>query len=187
MATPIAPEAVLPTSPAPVPAASDPVSDVPATLPDEVLQIPVMYGLLHGSPAAIYADMTTDDPDIQILGRNAEALGQSGIGFYPSKDETLGVLFNTAYVDEAQLQEADAAGKLTEVAAPYDQTKQQFGAAVSGGSAPVAAAPAGNPPSSSAQKKLATARAKNLQPGSPTSGPRPGAGRIINNILKPTI
>lgn len=192
MATPLSPEAVLPTSPAPLPSASEAASDVPAVLPDAVLEIPVVYGLLHGSPAAIYADMTTTDPELELLGQNADVLSQSGIGFYGSKDQRLGVLYNTAYVDEAQLVDADAAGKLTDVAAPYEQVKQQFGAAVSGGAAPsapapVAAAPAGNPPSTAAQKKITTARLKNLQVGDPTSGPRPGAGRIINMILRPVV
>lgn len=192
---------ILPRTPdeSAVPAASETVSETEVTLPDEVLEIPAMYGLLNGAPPAIYADMKRQDPQLKVLGDHAQELGQAGIGFYQSKDGQLGVLYNSAYVDEQQLQQADQAGKLTEVAAPYDEVTQSFNAAA--GLPPAAGAPqgpanaplqptptaSGNPPTSKTQQKLATARVNNLNPGSPTSGPRPGAGRILNNIIKSAV
>lgn len=47
------------------------------------------------------------------------------------------------------------------------------------------AAPQGS--TAGVQRKLATARLGNMQPGAPTSGPAPGAGRLLNAILKPVI
>jgi hypothetical protein len=38
-----------------------------------------------------------------------------------------------------------------------------------------------------AQRKLAGARTAALSPGSPLTGPAPGAGRLLNSILKPVI
>ncbi len=45
----------------------------------------------------------------------------------------------------------------------------------------VAQAPAG------VQRGLSKARLTNMQPGAPTSGPSPGAGRLLNQILKPVV
>jgi hypothetical protein len=50
-----------------------------------------------------------------------------------------------------------------------------------------AAPPMVRPPPASVQTKLMAARAKNLSPGSPSSGPVPGAGRLLNQILTPTV
>jgi hypothetical protein len=42
-------------------------------------------------------------------------------------------------------------------------------------------------PPPSTQTAMARARVANAQVGSPTSGPSPGAGRVINNLAKPAI
>lgn len=155
-----------------------------------------MYGLLHGAPPAIYAPVDAVAPEFDIAAKYAPQLVEAGFGFYTSADKKLGVMFNTTYVTEEELRTADKAGKLTEIAVPYETVKSNYGAAitgepvsesaapVSGGSAPAAA---GSPPSGRAQSKLTTARVKNLSPGGPTSGAKPGAGRILNNILKTTV
>lgn len=148
-----------------------------------------MYGLLHGAPPAVYAEVTSKAPEVAVVVKHQKALEDSGFGFYRSKDDTLTVLYNSVYVSPEQLKEADEAGKLTEVAVPLDQATSQFEGAASGvaPSAGPGVAASGSPPSAGAQKKVTTARLKNLQPGSPTSGPLPGAGRILNNILKKTV
>lgn len=55
--------------------------------------------------------------------------------------------------------------------------------------APLAPSPVSTGPSAPAgtQRKLTNARLANLQPGAPTSGPSPGSGRLLNQILKPVV
>jgi hypothetical protein len=48
-------------------------------------------------------------------------------------------------------------------------------------------APQVRPAPAGVQRKLANARVANLQPGAPTSGASPGAGRLLNAIMKPVI
>lgn len=50
-----------------------------------------------------------------------------------------------------------------------------------------AAAPMPSPGAGKIQQKIMGARLANVNPGSPTSGPVPGQGRILNNILKPVV
>jgi len=176
-------------------------SESTAEIPEEVLQIPVMYGLLNGAPPAVYAEKTRQDPEIQTVVKHSKELIDAGFGFYPSKDKKLTIFYNGAYIGEDELKKADAAGQLTEVVPSFDAIKSSFDSAVSGippeggnalpgepaGAETPSAAVGGAPPSSRTQDTLATARVKNLQLGSPTSGPVPGRGRVLNNILKPTI
>ena len=175
------------------PANSESVPDTAAPLPPEVLELPAMYGLLHGAPPAIYAPVDAQAPEFEVVAQYAPQLVEAGFGFYTSQDKKLGVVFNSTYVTEEQIREADKAGKLTEVAVPYETVRDQYGSAISGELLPAAPPPvaptvaAGSPPSARSQSKITTARVKNLSPGAPTSGPRPGAGRILNNIIKPVV
>jgi len=185
-------ESVIP-SPAAPPAESEPAS----TLPDEVLQIPTVYALLHGAPPAVYAPKQQQDPAIDIIVKNAKALVEAGFSFLQSKDGKNTVLFNSAYVSPETIKKADAEGKLTEVIPSFEDLKAKFDSAISGNNppetgaglpgAPITPTAGGAPPSSKVQNTLATARVKNLQTGSPTSGPVPGSGRILSNILKTTV
>lgn len=201
MALNLTPEDIVPASPAEetsaaVPAASEPASDS-ASLPQDVLAIPAMHGLLHGAPPAIYSpNVRRNDPDLVVIAKNADPLVNAGFGFYKSKDKKYSVLYNTAYISEDQLKKADEDGNLTQVAAPFDQVKNAYASAIGGspGAAPaevavagVAPQPMAEPISSGTQQKITTARLKNLAYGSPTSGPAPGAGRVLNNILKNTV
>ena len=171
-------------------------SESTASVPDEVLEIPAIAGLLHGAPPAIYAERTRKDPEIQTVIKNIKPLEEAGFGIYNSADGKLAVFYNSAYVNQDELAKADKAGNLTEVVPSFDSVQGQLNAAISGTppaagaalpGAPMVNSAAGAPPSSKTQTSLATKRANNLQVGSPTSGPAPGAGRILNNILKPTI
>lgn len=198
------PEPTLPTAPNALPTqekvlqspGSPPESEPTTSLPDEVLQIPTVYALLHGAPPAVYASKQQQDPEIQTVVKNQKSLIDAGFGFYGSKDGKNTVLFNGAYVSQQVLEKADAEGKLTEVVPSFDEVKAKFDSAISGtppeaGSAlpgaPVTPTPGGAPPSSRVQNTLASARVRNLQVGSPTSGPVPGSGRILSNILKPVV
>lgn len=167
-------------------------SESTASIPDEVLELPVMFGLLNGAPPAVWAATGRKDPEIAVVVKHAKDLENAGLGFYKSEDGKTTVLYNGTFVSQDELRKADKAGNLTEVVPAYDTVKSSAESAISGQApsslpgAPVTQA-AGTPPPANAQKSLATKRANNLQVGSPTSGPVPGAGRILNNILKPTV
>ena len=180
------------------PASSEPTTQIP----EEVLQIPAVYGLLNGAPPAVYVERTRKDPEIQTVVKHQKELVDSGFGFYQTKNGKYTVFYNGAYVSPDELKKEDEAGTLTETVAYYDDVKQSFDSAVNGTpaggtetlpgepvatAAPPAATPGGSPPSSRVQNTLATARVNNLNPGSPTSGPVPGRGRILNNVLKSAI
>lgn len=176
-------------------------------LPDELIQLPAFQALFSGQPPALSGSLKELEkrPEAKLVASNKEALLRSGIGFYRSLGGDLGVLFNQLYIHPSELQAADKAGKLQEIAPPIDTVAQ--GISKSGKDNPVLAhsgklpagfkgAPVSTPPQSSsggaplpasAQKKVTGARITNLQPGAPTSGPAPGAGRLLNEILKPVL
>lgn len=182
---------VEPTSP------TEPEGEV--EIPEEVLRIPTMNGLLQGKPAAVYAPNNKKDPDIDLVLKNGQSLIDAGFAFYQAKSMPVNVLYNRLYLDDAALAQADEAGKLDEVAEPFDDVRASFdslrkkapteGAPAAPQSAAMAPAPvpAGPPPSgapapASVQNKLATARIANLEPDAPN-----GAGRILSAIQKPVV
>lgn len=202
---PITPDKIAATT------ASEPATPAPAepaaggaeggALPDAVLQIPAMSALLQGTPPALYAPATANYPELKALGEHAKELTEAGIGAITTKDGSNIVLFNALYVKPEEIQAADEAGTLDKLAVPYEQIRAEFeGAATEGGgaapasdasappsTAPAAPGPAGSPPAPAAQKKLTNARIKNVTPGTPTSGPTPGQGRIQSGIAKSAI
>jgi hypothetical protein len=161
-------------------------------LPADVLDSPIIFALAKGNPGAVSAPKKTKDPVVQAVIKNAESLVAAGFGIYESIDKKNDVLFNTQAIDVGDLQEADQQGRLLEIAPLFSTVT---GPAPAGSGAPSAAgAPAASalPPASApesqpapgVQNKLATTRMKNLMPSSPTGGPAPGAGQILNSILK---
>lgn len=175
-------------------------------LSDELLQLPVLQALFAGSPAAVSASIADfqERPEAKLILDHKDELMKTGVGLYRSLDGANGVLFNQRFIHGDDIKAADQAGKLLEVAPPFDvvsdsvmksgeahpalNPKQATGFAQasmpSTGSppaAPVAPLPA------SAQRKVMADRLMNQQPGAPTSGPAPGAGRLLNNILKPVL
>lgn len=185
----LSPTDVLPKTPdeSSVPPASEAVSDSQPTIPDAVLEIPAMYGLLRGAPAAISVPIGFKSPETALIGKHAQDLVNAGMGFYDSEDKSMRVMFNEAYVNAKQLADADKAGKLSQIVVPLEAVNAEVNGAEAGASVPAVAPAAGTPPAASAQRSLNTKRVNNLQPGSPTSGPAPGAGRVLNNILKSTV
>ncbi len=200
-----APVEVEPTEGAVKPPEGPPTASGENALPEPLLRIPAFQGLIAGQPAAISADIKTfaSLPEAKLIAENAAGLERAGIGRYRSLGGDLGVLFNYLYITPEELKAADAAGKLAEVAPPFDVVNQQI--ATSGENNPVLkhsgqvpesfkqAAPPVPPQALSpgqgglapgAQKALTIARAKNLQAGQPTEGPKPVQGRILNNVLK---
>lgn len=182
-------------------------ADSGADLPDDVLKIPAFGPLMAGSPPALSTNIKNLDKteEGKTIAKNAGPLQAAGIGFYRALSGDIGVMFNQLYINGDALKQADQAGQLTQVAPDFNTVNNEAAKAgpinpvLTAGAPPAAAAmaPAPEPPQmasgrlpsppASTQTRLAGARAKNLQPGSPTSGPAPGRGRLLAGLLKPAI
>ena len=145
--------------------------------------------------------------EVQLIAQNKDSLQSAGFAFYRSLSGELGVLFNQMKISGEDIKAADKAGKLRLVAPDFDLVNHQvaksganhpaFGATASTGlaqpasSAPPQAAsgsmPLAPPAPASVQRRYAQQRVMNLRPGSPTSGPAPGAGRLLNQVLKQAV
>lgn len=177
-----------------------------STLPDEVLKIPTVQAVFAGAPAAVSFDVKSVEgtDEAALIAKNKNALLESGINFYRSLKGDLGVMFNAARISGEDLKAADRAGKLAEIAPPADKVSQQIMSSGENHPALTAEAPSGAPagpasnvptpvpmsapaPSAALARQRLAAQLGNLKPGAPTSGARPGAGRLLNSILKPVL
>lgn len=181
-----------------------------AALPEALIRIPAIQGMLAGAPPATSMPLkgAENHPEVKTIAQNKEPLIQAGFGFYKSLSGDLGVMFNSMFVHPDDIQAADQQGKLP-ILAP-DFFKVNHAIATSGaehpafkiGSRPTAPAvaqavappqalsgqlPLVPPASAAVGRKLAAQRILNLQPGAPTSGPSPGAGRLVNQVMKPVV
>jgi len=172
-------------------------------LPDALLkEVPALQLLMQGSPPATIAPKDSKFPELATVGKHLKDLGKAGFGIYQTKDKANVVVFNGLLVTPDEVKAADEAGTLDQIAAPYDQLRGEFaaGAEEAGGTAgtpeagggvsagvTTAAASGGQPAAPAAQRALTSERVSNMQPGSPTSGPAPGQGRILNSLLKPVV
>jgi hypothetical protein len=165
------------------------------TLPPDLLDNPLTFAISKGQPAAVSAPGNSKDPYVKSVEKHAQAMVAAGFGIYHSQDKKTYVLFNTQIVHPYDLGVADKAGKLLDIAPPFDKVQLQTPAAGAqatpsggAGAAPIAGAsvPASQP-AASVQNKLAAIRGKNLSPMSPTGGAAPGAGGILNSILRPAV
>ena len=187
---------VAPTPAAPAPEAGG------AALPEELIQMPVMQALISGQPGAVSDDMETgkNTPFGQAIAQHGQSMQDAGFAFYRSNDGSLGVVFNQLHINPQDILDADNNGTLLQIAPPVSQVEgalladPQSNPALGGGQVPPAAALAsgggqtpqgGIPPAQN--KTLEAARRRNIQPEGPTDQPRPGAGKILNSILKPVI
>lgn len=192
----------------PVPGAPE-ASSGGSSLPDEILQIPAMQAVFAGQPAAVSTPIESfkNRPEAKLLEQNKDALLRAGLGMYRNLGGDLGVIFNQLRISGEQLKAADQAGQLLEVAPPFDQVNASIAqsgesnpvlsaempAGLASAPAPAAANQVGSPVGSpkplpaSSQKAITNARLKNQMLGKPTDGPKPGQGRILNNILKPVV
>lgn len=183
-------------TPAPAPAAEEPKpkdTEDGGELPDEVLEAaPALQLLLNGSPPATFAPKDAEFPELETVAKHLKDLGKAGFGVYGTKDGANVVVFNGLYITPAEVKAADEAGQLDSIAVPYEELRDALGTESAQGE-PQGAQPAATPPPTSGgspastPKSVSTARAKNISVGSPTSGPAPGQGRILNNILKPVV
>lgn len=209
-AVPPQPAQVAPAPGAGPPAPADQDND---GIPDEVLQIPAMQALMAGAPPAVSARIEEYNkrPEGKMIAQAAQPLQAAGVGFYKSLSGEYGVLFNSLKINPQDIKAADKAGRLLEIAPSMDQVNQEVAAsglnnpvlsAGAPGGAPQAAsgavppsgsqmtpppAPASPAPSGAQDALLQAARLKAMAPGAPTSGPAPGAGRILNQVMKPVV
>jgi hypothetical protein len=144
----------------------------------------------------------------ELVKKHSDVLQQAGIGFYTSLSGKIGVMFNALHLHPQDLMAADKAGKLTQLAPDLDKVSHELSKAgknhpilssqgAPGAPAlptPVAAPQAGQmpqaapvPAQTAMNRKLMQARIAALSPGSPTSGPAPGQGRLLSSILKPVV
>jgi len=176
------------------------------SLPDDLVRLPAIQALIAGDPApAFSASIKTFSKreEAKKIAANAQILQQAGIGFYKALDGETGVVFNGLYLNPEEIKAADAAGKLKEIAPPFDEVTKM----VKGGKdapalrhkgvpqgfkeapmpEPPAAGPSVPPPTAGAQKKVASARMAALKPQPPTAGSAPGQGELLRSILKPVV
>jgi hypothetical protein len=191
-----------PTAETPAPEASAAL-EKGSQLDDEVLKIPAMQAVFAGSPPAVSATLAEFNkrPEAKLIIANKDALVAAGMGLYKSLSGELGVIFNQFHIHPEELVQADKKGILTKIAPPFDTVNDHI--AKSGANHPILSmqgipgGPKGAPmptppqasdgitqPPASVQNKVATARTNSLTNDQPTQGPRPGAGRLLNSILK---
>lgn len=191
---------------APAPAANEAAPQT-AGLPEELLQIPAIQALVAGSPPAVSGTISDFQkrPEGKLLAANKGPLMQAGMGFYRSLGGDLGVVFNQFYISGEELQAADKAGTLAQLAPSFESVNTSTQKAglnnpsfnhkgPPGGfkSAPVPPVPQAattipNEPPASLQRKAMAGKVMNAKPTGPLSAPAPGAGSLLRDILKPVV
>lgn len=192
-------------SPAPsvTPTAPEAPETASTSLPDDLIRIPAIQAVLAGAPPAVSASLAEfqNRPEGKVIAANAKPLMDAGFGLYRSLSGDLGVLFNRAAISDNEIMDADKAGKLLDIAPSFDEVSASIGKM--GEKHPIlnAKPPTGfktneapavqpapitppQPVKPSSQKEILK-KASALTPGGPTSGPMPGAGRLLNKILTP--
>jgi|SRR6266568_2174378 len=183
-----------------------------AALPYEILKRPIFMALIAGAPPALSARIGKghdDNPAFEVIKKHKDLLQQAGFGFYKSLSGHFGVIYNSLYIHLQDIQAADKVGQLQHIAPPADAIHHAIGK--SGLANPILRV--NQPPGAPAQQRSTTppqtasgllpvpsqqatpgvqnkgqqARLTSLKAGGPLTGPSPGAGRLLNNILKPVV
>lgn len=167
---------------APAPAAGN---DQFAALVAELQKVPEVQALLSGQARAISAPA-------DMFGENVQQVYGAILDGFPAvtgKGATIGpksfslVLFDPAQVTEQQIEEADNADQLHTLATPVSTGEQVAPApAPEAPAATAAAGLTGKVPTTPAA--LQAARAANVAPLPPSRQKSPGAGQIVNDLLK---
>ena len=193
--------------PDPVAPPTDTPQEQTEGLPPAVLKLHPIQALIAGTPPATSMPIEAfkKTPEAETIVKNGDALKQAGFGFYKSLNGHTGVIFNALHIHPQDIQAADKAGKLEQIAPPWNHVAHVISksgsdhpALLSKGvpAGPATATPVPPPQSAtgmvapepaSAQTKTQTARLMALQPGAPTSGAAPGQGRLLNSILKQVV
>lgn len=187
--------------------ASSPTGEQKRDSLPESFNIPTMQAIFAGQPPAVSVPVGTEDPELNTIWNEREKLMKAGIAFYKSMSGQTGVIFNALKLHPDVLKQADKAGKLQEVAPPFDAVEKAlksnpeghpiFGvdpnAELTPPQPPGPIPPqSGNgalvpPPPPAMLRTIQAERVKATIPGGPTSGMRPGAGRVLNSLMKPPI
>lgn len=169
-------------------------------------KVPALQAVFAGQPPAISVPTKSEDPNLKLIWDDREQLMKTGIAFYKALSGDLGVIFNALRLHPEAVKQADKEGRLLEIAPPYTEVEKMVaGAPVhplqmvdqdeelvppqppqmtppqSANGVLVPPAPAGT------VKRLQAERIKSTVPGGPTSGMRPGAGRVLNSLMKATL
>ncbi len=209
MADPIDPSAVSPLGDNQTPPLAPPEAAAPAAeeapkpqFSDALLKMPAMQALFAGAPPALSVSMDNFKKrgEAKTLIEHKDELMQAGMGLYRSISGDTGVLFNQLHISGQQIQAADKAGKLKEIAPSFDEVTKEVSksgknnpvfAPRTPSAPPVPEVPQMNqmvaPEAAGAQRKLMAARVKQLAPTAPTAGAKPGSGALLNAILKPVL
>ena len=182
-------------------------------LPPEIQNNQVVKDVLQGVIPGVLVRPNIYYPKAYKIAENWQELMDLGLDFYWTKDEST-ILFNPAKISEQELITADKQGILTKVLPDYETLSGErpqkppkgvqvgLGLNQPGGASPAPAAPPGvpnpgriapvpgvGPAPGGLDKKLATARVNNLNVAAagPTTGPRPGAGRVLNATATPAV
>jgi hypothetical protein len=197
---------ITPKAGAAAPVAEEDAPDV--TLPPELLRIPAMQALMTGKPGAASVNFRADKnlAVAKEVFKHKDHLLSAGFGLYRATDGDTGVLFNQLYLHPEEIKRADADGTLLDIAPPLRDLNSKIANAghadhpilshdgvVPQGMkvAPVPnvpqSQPAVAPAGSAALRKALTAKIAGLSPGAPTTGPQPGAGRLVNSLGSPVV
>ena len=183
----------------------DGVTEKPTSddLPDELIQLPAIQAVFAGEPPALSASIQdfAQRPEAKLIVDNKDKLMGSGLALYRSLSGDVGVLFNQFYISPEDIKSADQAGRLQEIAPPFDAVTAHIGQ--SGANNPVlkdrprpkglamasvqAPPPSGAmvAPASPAQNRIVKERAQALQPGKPTD--RGAQGKLLSSIMRPVV
>lgn len=183
------------------------------SIPENVLKLPLFGWIATGKPPAVRFQPGAFYPELKPILSALPKLVKSGFDVYNSVQGD-NVLFNPLVMPRAELSAIDKSGKLAQLIPDYgtltgklptemtDKDAQEVhqigqdahaGLVQEGfGAPPPAASNAQPPPQAPApppvkQAALSKVRVAALQPGAPTTGAYPGAGRAINTLAKPVI
>lgn len=172
-------------------------------LPEEVAKLPVVKRISIGSPPAVRVEPGQHFPELKAIEDNIPDIVVAGLDFYQSKEGD-SIMFNPLFIGAEELKAADAAGRIKEVIPSYSELMGKKPTTMSEEEAkkqparrdklkkdlmnklgsPTAASEGTAVPPATAKTQNTIAKSRLPEPQSPTSGPRPGAGRIINNLLE---
>lgn len=180
-----------------------PVPAIPQAteIPPAVAENPVVKDVLSGKIPGVLVRAGMNYPKANELAKDPQVLLDLGMQFYLSQAEDI-VVYNPTKISEEELQAAEQQGVLDKIVpdygiisgeAPEKPSKKEAKAEVTPTKAAKAVPystevlPSTKPPPAKVQNKLATDRlaALNVAKAGPTSGPVPGAGRVVNTLATP--
>ena len=172
--------------------------------PDSIAKNPAFVAILTGQIPGVLFPMDREYASAVPLRNSPEDLDAVGLEMYITGAQDSAVIFNPEVVSVEELQAADQADKLAEILPEYGEltgeqpqpvqpnTPLEQDLASTGAPSPSLPPPTEGgdimaPPPSAVSKPLNKVRAKNVVPGGPTTGPKPGAGRVANMLATDAI